>query len=488
MKKIFLLLLFLLPCGAYSQAFHVKKGGDDANSGSESAAWQSIQHAMDHATPGSTVHIHAGTYNERLYVNVSGTDNHYITFKNHQNDEVIIDGAGLSNAALIEIYDVHHVAIEGLIIRNNVQLDAVGILVNGACDHIRLKGNTVENIHFSANPAAVANENTNAQPIIVYGSDASHAITDLEIINNVVRNCRPGYSEALAVNGNVDGFVVSGNKVHDITNIGIDIIGHEGVCDNPALDQARNGVIRGNVVFNCQSPYATAAGIYVDGGAHLLIDRNTLYNNQWGIEIGCENVGTTTSDITVSNNFIYQNQSAGIALGGYDYPRTGKVVDVRIVNNTLYNNDQSNDYTGEIYFFYTEDCSLQNNICYAKNTRDYLFSTEDLTPSRNLKMNYNLWFIDGQANIYWNKKDYGSLSEFTAVSSLEINGLFVDPQFVNSSLTDPDLHLRANSTAINAGSPSNLTWSRAEDFDGDVRVNGARIDIGADELESGDGV
>ncbi len=487
-KKLLLsfFVFCLIPYTSYSQEFHVSKSGDDANAGSENAPWESIQQAMDAATVGSTVYIHGGTYNERVYVNVSGSENQYITFKNYQNETVILDGEGLSDSALIEIYDVHHVSIEGLIIRNNIQLDASGILVEGACDHIRLKGNIVENIHFSSNPNAVANENKNAQPIIVYGSEAAHAITDLEIINNTVRNCRPGYSEALAVNGNVDGFVVSNNKVHDITNIGIDIIGHEGTCDDPRLDQARNGVIRGNEVFNCQSPYATAAGIYVDGGTHLLIDRNRLYNNQWGIEIGCENVGTTTSDITVSNNLVYQNQSAGIACGGYDYPRTGKVTDLRIVNNTLYDNDQSNDYTGEIYFFYTENCTLQNNIFYARNTRNFLFSTEDLTPSLNFKMNHNLWFINGGANIYWKRNDYSSLAAFTAATSLESNGLFADPQFVDSSLASPDLHLQADSVAVNAGSPSNQVWSGDKDFDGGPRIEGSAIDLGADEV--GDGV
>ena len=54
------------------------------------------------------------------------------------------------------------------------------------------------------------------------------------------------------LNGNVDGFTVSHNLVHDNDNIGIDFIGFEG--NGPAtLDQARNGRCFGNRVYNISS-------------------------------------------------------------------------------------------------------------------------------------------------------------------------------------------------------------------------------------------
>jgi hypothetical protein len=56
------------------------------------------------------------------------------------------------------------------------------------------------------------------------------------------------------------------------------------VSKNVALDVARNGVIRGNVVYNCKSPYASAAGIYADGADDVLIERNICYNNQYGLK------------------------------------------------------------------------------------------------------------------------------------------------------------------------------------------------------------
>lgn len=56
-----------------------------------------------------------------------------------------------------------------------------------------------------------------------------------------------GLSEVIAVNGNIDSFEVTNNKVHDNNNIGIALIGHEGVSPVAALDQARSGIIRNNI-------------------------------------------------------------------------------------------------------------------------------------------------------------------------------------------------------------------------------------------------
>jgi len=300
--KASLTLLFMMTILFLSaQEFHVSKSGGDDNPGTESAPWESIQHAMDYATPGSTIYIHQGIYYEALYVNVSGSNNNYITFIAYENDEVIIDAEGQSSTAVIEVYNVHHIALENLIIRNHQRNDAVGILVEGASDHIRIDDCEIYDIHFSANPNAVISSETNAHGIAVYGDNENHTITDLEILDNEIHDCRLGYSEALVVNGNIDGFIINDNEVYDVTNIGIDIIGHEGTCSDPSKDIARNGIISQNITYNCLSPYATSAGIYVDGGKNLIIEQNLVHNNQWGIEIGCENIGKTTDNIIVRN-------------------------------------------------------------------------------------------------------------------------------------------------------------------------------------------
>lgn len=106
-----------------------------------------------------------------------------------------------------------------------------------------------------------------------------------------------GLSEAIAVNGNVDSFEVTNNKVHDNNNIGIVLIGHEGVSPVAALDQARNGIVRNNIVHHNSSFNNTsyneysADGIYVDGGKEIIIEQNQSYENDLGIEVASEHAG-----------------------------------------------------------------------------------------------------------------------------------------------------------------------------------------------------
>lgn len=494
MKK-FIFLLLLINLGVHLQSqinYYVSPSGDDSSDGSWNNPWQSLQYAMDNATPGSTVSILAGTYNEKVYLNVSGSANQWITFKNYENDEVIIDGTGWNDPALCEIYDQAYVRIEGLHFTNNKQLDAMGIFIEGFCHHIEILNCEISEVHFSADPNAPVNENTNSQPLIVYGVEENAAITDLLISGNEIHDCRTGYSEALAINGNVDGFEVSHNEVHHISNIGIDIIGHEGTCLNPNLDQARNGLISWNTAHHCQSPYASAAGIYVDGAKNILIENNIVHTNQWGIEVSCENIGKTSSDILLRNNFIYNNSSAGIQMGGYDYPNgSGKVTHCQILNNSLFNNSTLNAYDGELTLTYSEDCEVVNNVFYANNLEAQLFTLEDVEEvPPGLILNSNCWYHpDGISNsfIYWNGQDFESLNDFTAATGFEMNGIFIDPLLVSVNTAVPDLHLQSTSPLINAADQSYANLAGSFDIDQQERILDL-LDMGADEFQESAGI
>ncbi len=273
--------------------------------------------------------------------------------------------------------------------------------------------------------------------------------------------------------------------MRDITNIGIDIIGHEGTCSNPALDQARNGEIDWNIVYNCQSPYASSAGIYVDGGKDLIIENNTVYDNQWGIEVGCENPGKTTSGVIVRNNIIYGNTSAGIQLGGYDYPDgSGAVTDSKIINNTLFNNATVNYYDGELTLTYSENCEIVNNIFYATNPEAQTMALEDVeTVPPGLVLDHNLWYHPDGADaiyIYWNGIDYESFDAFVNGTGFDENSMFINPKIESSSIVDPDLHIKTDSPAVNAADQTYIAEAGEVDMDNEDRVNES-LDIGADE-------
>ncbi|PEZ63343.1 hypothetical protein CN372_14060 [Bacillus anthracis] len=95
------------------------------------------------------------------------------------------------------------------------------------------------------------------------------------IDNNEVANLKLGLSEAIAVNGNVDSFEVTNNKVHDNNNIGIVLIGHEGASSLAALNQARSGIIRNNIVHYNSSFNNTSYNEAYQNAQFLKGTRNT---------------------------------------------------------------------------------------------------------------------------------------------------------------------------------------------------------------------
>ena len=181
--------------------------------------------------------------------------------------------------------------------------------------------------------------------IAVYGTDAKTPITDLIIDGNEVHHLKTGSSESLVVNGNVTNFRITHNIVHDNNNIGIDVIGFERTAPDPAVDQARDGVVSENLVYNITSrgnpAYGhdqSSDGIYVDGGTRVLIERNVIHDVDFGIELASEHKNRATSYITARNNLIYHCNTAGMSIGGYD-PERGHTDHCTVVNNTLYDND-----------------------------------------------------------------------------------------------------------------------------------------------------
>ncbi len=465
----------------YAQTnYYVSSGGLNSNNGNLSAPWLTIQYGLNHLSNGDTLNVMTGTYTEKLQIPISG-----ITLRNYLSNSAVIDANGITaQTAIINIHNVSNILIQGLELKNSIMLDAQGILIDGNCQNNTIKNCKIHDIHFSSNVNAAVNANTNAQGIIVYGSDAVTAISNLKIINNQLYNCRLGYSEGIAVNGNVNGFEVSGNTVYNLTNIGIDLTGHEGTSSNPANDQARNGLVKNNTVHNCLSPYATSGGIYVDGGKLITIENNISYHNGYGIEIGCENIGKTTDSIKVRNNIFYDNQICAVALGGYNYPNgSGKVTNSSFRNNTCYYNDYSSSGDGEIYLSYSENTIIQNNIFYtsAQNNLAYAELTQPA-----LSFNYNVFYCPAGTtglSAVWNGNTYSTYSSFKTGTGTNINSLFADPLFVSANITTPNFHLTAASPAINAGNPAFTAVPGEIDMDGENRSNGI-IDCGADEFYS----
>ena len=477
-KLILSIALFLSSIITFGQTnYYVSQIGNNSNSGTLAMPWLTIQYGLNQLAANDTLNVLTGTFIEKISIPASN-----IYLRNYLSNTPVIDATGVtSQNSIIAISNKSNVTINGLELKNNIQNDAQGILIDGSGSNITIKNCKIHDIHFSSTVSAPVNAGTNAQGIIVYGTNATTAFTNLKIVNNQLYDCRLGYSEGIAVNGNVDGFEVMGNTVYNLTNIGIDLIGHEGTCSNPANDQARNGLVKNNIAHHCLSTYASSGGIYIDGGKIITVENNTSYHNGYGIEVGCENVGKTTDAIIIRNNIFYDNEISAVALGGFAYPSgSGKVTNSSIRNNTCYYNDFSNSGNGELYLSYSENSTIENNI-FSPTNQDILAYAELSQPK--LNFNYNtIYCQSGTSNLTvdWNGITYTGYSSFVTGSSTNINSIFNNPFFISANITTPDFHLTPSSPSINTGNPSFVSSGSEVDMDGELRANGI-VDCGADE-------
>jgi hypothetical protein len=486
----------LLAQTASGTTYYVATTGNDGNPGTLDAPWATVQHAADTATAGDTVLVRAGVYNEHVGFHISGdASKGFISFENYPGETATIDGTGLDiphgQYGLFTLQDVSRVIVSGFELRNyrtaSRRQVPIGVYVMGAGRDVQIVNNRIHGIETTAKTTP-EQCGSNAFGLTVYGTRAPAAIEGLAISGNEIFHLKTGCSETLSVDGNVKDFAITSNVVHDDDNIGIDAIGFERVSPNPAYDQARDGEIRGNTVYDITSygnpdygrQYASD-GIYVDGGKNIVIEQNRVHNVDLGVELASEHKDHVTSDVIARNNIIYADNSAGISIGGYGAKRGGTLGCI-IVNNTLYGNDTKETGSGEfqIQFNATHNRFL-NNILYATKqgllVNDFTASTPD--PAL---VDYNLYYSKigaDKAQFVWQKTRYSGYEHYRKATHLDRHSPpFADPRFFELG-TPPDLDLATTSPAIGAGEVLDQAIVGMSDFAGNARTKGGAIDLGA---------
>ncbi|HNE45222.1 MAG TPA: right-handed parallel beta-helix repeat-containing protein [Chitinophagales bacterium] len=481
--------------------YYVSPAGNNLNSGIGIASpWKTIQFALNQANDGDVINVMAGTYTGKLTWNDGGVVGQYITLQNYNDDVVILDGSTVgNNQALMYIENKNYIKIDGLRFTNHNGNYQPVINVYGNCSHIEITNCEFYNTNCNESYAIlcegfgddflISGNNMhdligdNAVGVLFVGSGTTTAYTNIVITNNVLTNLDPAPSEAIAVNGNIDGFTIADNVLTDINNIGIVMIGGEDwVNTNDAVNQARNGVCRRNAVTAANSIYGGgfSAGVYVDGGKNIVVENNSITDSDIGLEIGCENMGFVCSGITVRNNLIYRNQKSGLGFGGYDYPATGMVTNCAFYGNTVYDNDVLNTGFGQLWIQYATNCIVENNIFFTSTT-PWMINAETIDSTYEVNLDYNNYYYSGGPMAMKGFVDFTLITGYEALlSTMGDNAHFslADPLFVNPAISD--FHLQVTSPCINAGNPSYIP---VDEFDMDLatRLTGGRIEMGADE-------
>jgi len=296
-------IAFLLLAGAntaFSAVYYVNSyNGADSNTGlSPSAAWltlgrvrQSRLFAGDYV-----LLVRGGVWYEQLAVNASGADGAPVTFAAYGPGTAmpVIDGATVNvpqQSALVTVSGRSWVTFDGLEIRNSMR---DGFMAYGAAN-VALRNCAVHGHQYNG--------------VIVFDSSGI-TVGNCELYGNSL-NTSASYA-GITIDGDNNtpaGFGIFGNRIHD--NVG-------GQGWNGA-----NGICLGHTGGNIP----TLSGIEIRG--NQIYDNGNPSQNQARRGIS----GSFNGDVTIVDNTVYRNASAGIYLGD-----VGLSPAIDIAQNVFYDN------------------------------------------------------------------------------------------------------------------------------------------------------
>lgn len=540
-----------------AQTFYVDTNGTNiVSDGTYLNPYTSFKDVMDVVWSDATVVVKSGTHYLSEGIVLWGKENVIFTA---ENDQTIIDGSQIPenyvynvNGALVRIVACKHVTISKLKLQNIHANHSLGLIVENS-DNMLIEGNEILGIKYAVTTKAINEVGLGIPPheydqygnlflrtataLQILGSDYTDSTSNIKILNNKLYNNKTGWSETLVIKGNVTNFLIENNEVRNNSNIGIDISGHYNACEQgwqnncgvPIEEythnsQANNGVIKGNLVCNNVSENGIhGAGIYVDGAKKIVVENNTVHNNDFGISVGCEKIGKSASDILVRNNLVYENKNAGIDVGGFNYYNanngipldldqeaySGLVTNVAIVNNTIANNSNNiqDFYNGQMLISYLRNSIIKNNIFYAGGHHKRLFSMSYKLTTSHLNFDHNIFYTtdfnnDSSVLISINAKtngqgeflDYNDLISFTTATGHNQHAIFSNPYFVNSNTgsLNLDFHVNAISPVVGFGEMIQESYqnpvfgdytSTGLDLDTRDRVVNNTIDVGAYQMQ-----
>jgi parallel beta-helix repeat protein len=513
MRKLLLIFLSIL-CfflNVQAQVYVSTTGVDAFGGGSLITPFKTIKFAVQEATAGSTINIASGIYaeNDAIYVNKS------LNLVRNGANPVIIDASARTAADpyMIGIVSTSNVTIDGLTLQNYVVNEAKGIWILGSGSNITVQNCKVSNIGWTNSLAALPPNSSTVTNAIKVEGNLVVPLTNIILKNNEVFNCATGWGEAVTITGNVNGFTVENNKIHNIANIGIVAAGNYAFTNpTPSVNQARNGVISKNEVYNCMSGIANSAGIYLDGSINCTVEKNKCYNNGVGIALGGEqNVpfgASASRGHIVKNNLIYNNCITGIFLGSNN--ATTKLENTNVFNNTFYKNRVgqtingvatiggiavatiADNFGGEVQLQNLDGVVFKNNIVYPSDNKRAMVALSGYSVN-SFFSDFNVYFRDNVADIFaldgnlFNgsilQNTYATVAGFFIARNLEQNSFFSDPGLSNAAGNDFSLINTAFSS--NKGDVIyNAVLSGTTDFAENPRLFSTRVDAGAFENQN----
>ena len=443
-----------------ADAIYVSLTGNDSAAGTKDAPLLTLQKALSKATTQiknggkGVILMREGTYSSTYFYSLAqGNEDEYVVVTNYPGETVKISGN--ETTGMFHLGTSNYLIIDGIIFCDNNGTGVAKVIQSNGGDvsHIMIKNCEFYNITVNTGP----NDKANGPIINFRGNKTGSPINNIFIYNNYIHDVATGWSESITLVGNVMYGNVINNTLRNTGNIGIDIAGNWGDASGEE-DQARYVVVRGNVVSECNSPYARSYGLYCDGARDVIFENNISFNSQGGIEIGSENIykDHPVKNIIVRNNLVYGNTQKGIAVGGYNPAVAGIVYNVEIYNNTIVDNGDADG--GQLSLAYVDGVKVFNNIFYVSDATKYQLLGGDLDTQYliNVKFDNNMFYaknIAAEDAIFdLGNVKYQGLSAFAKVYG---NGIYADPMF--RDFAKNDFQLDTGSPALNTGIDGNET-------------------------------
>ncbi len=299
-KKGFLVavLAFIFTLQIIAQnTYYVSPSGNDANNGSSSNPWLTIQGAVNNASVvnGDTIIVRDGTYNENVNVTKE------IVLKSENGYSSTIVHAASTNQSVFEINGINNVAIEGF--------TAYG--ATSSWNNCGVKIVNSDNCTINNNRFGYDNSHFNWKGIQLWNAD-----------NNTISNNICNYSGEIGIQ------LYSGSDYNTLSNNTTSNNSSYGIQTDTDGSENTGDVFRGNTIENNGS-----YGVYIKSGSSLDFGANDVNDK-----------GNNTIQNNDGGNIQFYNETTNVINGYYNYWGSG---DSTIIDSHIYDNEEGK---GEVFF------------------------------------------------------------------------------------------------------------------------------------------
>ncbi|MEW1952686.1 right-handed parallel beta-helix repeat-containing protein [Terrabacter sp. NPDC080008] len=406
--------------GAATYLYVGGSGCSDSGSGTAAVPFCTIAKAAKVALAGQTVLVSSGTYTDEVFPWHSGTSSAPITFQPAPGASVTISGAihgfTISNQSWITVsgFTVQNSTSNAFYVYNATGIRLSGNTARGSGQ--RVNGSTAYGMYLNAMTSSVVTGNlvtdNSASGIYLTNGSTGNQVTGNESSWNAYGYVR----NAVGIDLRAPGNVVSGNRVHDNEDSGIQ--SYPGGDGNTIVDNVsyHNKGFTTVALTNCNAPSSGNTSGCITG------------------DHGIDDYGVTGSSVV--GNTVYDNVSAGINLEGVP----------------------SGTSSG---FTFADNVSVDNGVncpdgaggtVKCPRTRGNL--RVDGTSQLGTTLDHDLvnLTVSGGTMMVWGSTSYTSLAAFQSASGQEPHGLQADPRWTSPS--QGVFTLRAGSPAIDSANSS----------------------------------